>query len=103
MHISELNSIYLLSIFIHFLQKPVALTPSLPQGSKIVKRPVKSVSNNSNSAAAKSAKSAAAQLAAEKREAQRKQLMELKRKNKIAIISAAEPQSDVLIVDSETS
>lgn len=78
------------------------MTPSLPQGSKLVKRPVKSVSN-SNSAAAKTAKSAAAQLAAEKREAQRKQLMELKRKNKIAIISAAEPQSDVLIEDSETS
>lgn len=83
-------------------QKPVALTPTLPQGSKLVKRPIKSVSNNSNTAT-KAAKSAAAQLAAEKRDAQRKQLMELKRKNKIAIVSASEPQSDVLIDDSKTS
>lgn len=72
--------------------------PSAPQGSKLTRRPntAKSSSSstnptttNGNAAAAK--KTNASSLAAQRREAQRKQLMELKRKNKLAM-SAGEQQ-----------
>lgn len=79
-------------------QKPVQQVPSAPQGSKLTRRPntaksssssTNATTTNGNAAAAK--KTNASSLAAQRREAQRKQLMELKRKNKLAM-SAGEQQ-----------
>lgn len=73
-----LNILYCFAI----LQKSTQNVPSQPQGSKLTKRPVY---NKPQTTQASGKKSASAQLAASKREAQRKQLMELKRKNKMAL------------------
>lgn len=79
-------------------KKPVQQVPSAPQGSKLTRRPntaksssssTNATTTNGNAAAAK--KTNASSLAAQRREAQRKQLMELKRKNKLAM-SAGEQQ-----------
>lgn len=51
------------------------------------------------SAEAAAKKSATAIAAAEKREAQRKQLMEMRRKHKMAMTSATNPPNDGIIVD----
>lgn len=56
--------------------------PAPPQGAKLIKRPMSSKSSSSNTTSGHS-KSASASLAAQKREAQRKQLAEMRRKNKI--------------------
>ncbi|XP_059613447.1 uncharacterized protein LOC132259718 isoform X2 [Phlebotomus argentipes] len=68
--------------------------PAPPQGAKLTKRPLGSAKGSSSSAAAASKKSEAATLAAQKREAQRKQLMELKRKNRMAMNQAQNGDSN---------
>lgn len=66
-------------------QKCDDLTDSLPppQGAKLVRRPGTKTAKSSTGTS-----SAAATAAAQKREAARKQLMELKRKNKLAMSAA---------------
>ncbi|XP_055689271.1 uncharacterized protein LOC129793355 isoform X2 [Lutzomyia longipalpis] len=56
-----------------------------PQGAKLTKRPLSSKSNTSSEQSQTSKKSVAGTLAAQKREAQRQQLMELKRKNRMVL------------------
>lgn len=76
------------------IQKPIQASPKQPQGSRLSKRPVVTQRAAAPSSTAESAasgttkKSASAIAAAQKREAQRKQLIEMRRKNKLAMTSA---------------
>lgn len=69
-------------------QAPPQAIAKPPQGSKLTKRPIQSKASASNPQASSPKKSAAAIALAQKREAQRKQFMEMKRKNKLAMASA---------------
>lgn len=60
----------------------------------MTKRPI---ATNASGAAKKSASAVAA---AQKREAQRKQLMEMKRKNKMAMSSGTAPAGDAIVMGS---
>lgn len=73
------------------------MKPKQPQGAKLTKRPALAPKASATGAAKKSATAIAA---AEKREAQRKQLMEIRRKHKMAMTSATNSPNDNLIVDS---
>lgn len=64
-------------------------TPAPPKGAKLTKRPlVTKGSTSSSTSSGPAKKSAAATLAAQKREAQRKQFMEMKKKNRMAMNQA---------------
>lgn len=90
-------------------QKPVAETQRIPpQGSKLPKRPnAKSASSTATNQAksangtsdASAKKSAASLAAAERRDAQRQQLLELKRRNK----QATQQTVEKLLSEPETS
>lgn len=75
------------------MQKLSQVKPKSPQGAKLTKRPIAS---NATGAAKKSASAIAA---AQKREAQRKQFMEMKRKNRMALSSGASPSTDNIVLD----
>lgn len=87
---------------INFCQKPAQESKKAPpQGSKLTKRPISRTTTNTTSTTSTAAgkigenggaakKSAASIAAAQKREAQRKQLMEMKRKNKMAMASTTD-------------
>lgn len=102
--ISKCGNVFFCS-FYFFLQKP-SQTPKQPQGARLTKRPVTASKGGASSAASSAAsgttkKSASAIAAAQKREAQRKQLMEMKRKHKAA--TAAVNTAPDGIIGSETS
>lgn len=77
-----------------------------PQGSKLTKRPVAGAKSGASSittaqsASGTTKKSTVAIAAAQKREAQRKQLAEMRRKNKLAMTAAVNStNSENMIVD----
>lgn len=80
------------------LQKLSQQKPKQPQGARLTKRPIAS----SAAASGTTKKSASAIAAAQKREAQRKQLIEMKRKHKMAASATANTASEDIIGD-ETS
>lgn len=84
---------------IRLSQKPIQAKPKQPQGARLTKRPAAVSKSGASSTAPSTAsgttkKSASAIAAAQKREAQRKQLMEMKRKHKMAVSATANPAND---------
>lgn len=86
-------------------QKTEEESLTAPQGTKLVRRPISTKTGNvSNGNALSNGNSIKKSTAAQKREAQRKQFMELKRKNKMAILAEQQQpnQNKVEIFVNET-
>lgn len=95
----QISRIANLILFFTF-QKPAQAKAKAPQGSKLTKRPITSKANPSATQASPAKKSAAAIALAQKREAQRKQFMEMKRKNKLAMATSSAPVANETEIES---
>lgn len=84
------------------MQKTTPAKPKQPQGSKLTKRPVTASRGGASTQAPASGttkKSATAIAAAQKRESQRKQLLEMRRQNRMAMASAPNTTNDNVIAN----
>lgn len=110
---SKILTIFILRFLFFFFfckQKPEQVKPQPPHGAKLIRRPTPKAiatktttqSDQTANASGTMKKSASAIAAAQKREAQRKQLLEMKRKNKLAMTTSSNIQNDDFITDCQT-